>query len=192
MLDVLALQGFRPLVATPCYGGALCINYAQSVIQLQAVCAAEGYPIAFHLRCGDSRITRCRNDCVAFFLSNPEYTHLFFIDADIGFTPESAFRLLRADRDVAAGVYPLEREGWPPGGVPHGTTREIFNAHYARYTVNTGKPGATSIEPMIDADGFMLVREVPTGFMCIKRQVFDQLIAAYPELQYVPDWPKGT
>jgi hypothetical protein len=28
--------------------------------------------------------------------------------------------------------------------------------------------------------------------MCIKRGVFDRLIAAYPELQYVPDWPKGT
>ena len=38
----------------------------------------------------------------------------------------------------------------------------------------------------------MEVREAPTGFMCIKRQVFDRLIAAYPELQYVPDWPKGT
>ena len=45
---------------------------------------------------------------------------------------------------------------------------------------------------VIDGDGFMQVREAPTGFMCIKRQVFDRLIAAYPELRYVPDWPKGT
>jgi hypothetical protein len=42
---------------------------------------------------------------------------------------------------------------------------------------------------VIDPDGFMQVREAPTGFMCIKRGVFDRLIAAYPELQYVPDWP---
>ena len=45
---------------------------------------------------------------------------------------------------------------------------------------------------VIDSDGFMQVREAPTGFMCIKRGVFDRLIAAYPELRYVPDWPKGT
>lgn len=192
MLELSALRGFRPLIATPCYGGALCINYAESVIQLQGVCAEQGFPIAFHLRRGDSLITRCRNDCVAFFLSNPAYTHLFFIDADIGFTPEAALRLVRADRDIAAGVYPLKREDWPPGGVPYGTTRETFNALYARYTVNTGKPGATSVELSIDPDGFMEVREVPTGFMCIKRGVFDRLIAAYPDLQYVPDWPKGT
>ncbi len=45
---------------------------------------------------------------------------------------------------------------------------------------------------VIDGDGFMQVREAPTGFMCLKRQVFDRMIAAYPELRYVPDWPKGT
>jgi hypothetical protein len=38
----------------------------------------------------------------------------------------------------------------------------------------------------------MEVREAPTGFMCIKRQVFDRLIEAYPDMRYVPDWPKGT
>lgn len=38
----------------------------------------------------------------------------------------------------------------------------------------------------------MKVREAPTGFMCIKRRVFDRLIATYPELRYVPDWPEGS
>jgi hypothetical protein len=60
-----------------------------------------GFPLEFHLRRGDSLVTRCRNDCVAVFLANPQFTHLFFVDADIGFTPEAAFRLLLADRDVA-------------------------------------------------------------------------------------------
>ena len=97
-----------------------------------------------------------------------------------------------ADRDVAAGVYPLKREDWPAGGVPQGTTRARFEALYQRYTVNSGRQGETSVELAIDRDGFMEVREAPTGFMCIKRGVFDRLIGAYPELRYVPDWPKGT
>lgn len=192
MLDVSALRGMRPLVATPCYGGMLCLNYALGVLQLQRASVEIGLPIDFHLRRGDSLVTRCRNDCVAFFLANPHFTHLFFIDSDIGFTPEAAFRLLLADRDVAAGVYPLKRDDWPPGGVPQGTTRTRFEALYQRYTVNTGKQGAASVELAIDADGFMEVREAPTGFMCIKRGVFDRLIAAYPDMKYVPDWPKGT
>jgi hypothetical protein len=192
LLDRSALKRFLPLVATPCYGGMVCLNYALGILALQRACAAEGFPLEFHLRRGDSLVTRCRNDCVAVFLANPQFTHLFFIDADIGFTPEAAFRLLLADRDVAAGVYPLKREDWPGAGVPQGTTRPRFEALYQRYTVNTGRQGETSVELSIDRDGFMEVREAPTGFMCIKRQVFDRLIAAYPELQYVPDWPKGT
>jgi hypothetical protein len=192
VLEVSALRGFRPLIATPCYGGMLCLNYGLSLLQLQRSALEAGMQLDFHLRRGDSLITRARNDCVAFFLASPQFTHLFFIDSDIGFAPEAAFRLLLADRDVAAGVYPLKREDWPPGGVPQGTTRAEFEARYARYTVNTGRQGATSVELVIDADGFMEVREAPTGFMCLKRQVFDRMIAAYPELRYVPDWPKGT
>jgi hypothetical protein len=170
----------------------LCLNYALSVLRLQRACAEAGLRLDFHLRRGDSLVTRCRNDCVAYFLANPQFTHLFFIDADIGFSPEAAFRLLLSDRDVTAGVYPLKRQDWHTQGVPQGTTRARFEALYARYTVNTGKPGEEGVELVIDSDGFMQVREAPTGFMCIKRGVFDRLIAAYPELRYVPDWPKGT
>jgi hypothetical protein len=136
-------------------------------------------------------VKRARNDCVAYFLTNTQFTHLFWIDADIGYSPEAAYRFLRADRDVVAGVYPLKREDWPAEGVPQGTTRARFEELYARYTVNTGRLGE-DVVLVIDADGFMKVREAPTGFMCIKRSVFARLIAAYPELQYVPDWPEGS
>jgi hypothetical protein len=192
LLDPSALKGFQPLVATPCYGGMLCLNYGLSLLQLQRAAVDAGMALDFHLRRGDSLITRARNDCVAHFLAHPQFTHLFFIDSDIGFAPEAAFRLLLADRDVAAGVYPLKREDWPPGGVPQGTTRTQFEALYQRYTVNTGRPGETGVSLVVDGDGFMQVREAPTGFMCLKRQVLDRMIAAYPELRYVPDWPKGT
>jgi hypothetical protein len=68
----------------------------------------------FYFNPGDSLVTRARNDCVAYFLSNPAFTHLFWIDADIGFSSDAAFRLLLSDRDVTAGVYPIKREDWRP------------------------------------------------------------------------------
>ena len=190
MLDPSALRGFLPLIATPCYGGMTCRNYTLSLFRLQHTCLKAGIVFDVLLRAGDSLVTRARNDCVANFLANKRYTHLFFIDADIGFTPDAALRLLLADRDVAAGVYPLKRENWPAAGLPEGTTKERFEALYARYTVNTrGEDNVVKLT--IDTDGFMKVREAPTGFMCIKRSVFDRLIAAYPDLQYQHDWPEG-
>src|SRR4051812_18327215 len=118
MLELAALKNFRPLIATPCFGGKLCMNYVLSLVTFQRECIAAGMPFDVYLRPGDSLVTRVRHDCVAHFLAEGGYTHLFWIDADIGFMPEAAFRLLLADRDVAAGVYPLKREDWPAGGVP--------------------------------------------------------------------------
>jgi hypothetical protein len=192
MLDPAALKTFRPLFVTPCFGEKLAMNYVLSIIPLQRECIAAGVACDFHFRPGDSLVTRVRNDCVAFFLSQPQYTHLFWIDADIGFSPLAAFRLLLSGHDVSAGVYPLKRDDWPADGVPAGTTRQKFEELFARYTVNTGRAGETGVDIVIDRDGFIKVREAPTGFMCIKRQVFDKLIARYPELSYVPDWPEGT
>lgn len=191
MLDFSALRRFQPLITTPCHSNSLLLNYVLSTIRFQNACFSAGMRLDFFFRQGDSLVTRARNDCVAYFLTNPQFTHLFWIDSDIGFSPEAAFRLLLYDRDIVAGVYPLKREAWPEDGVPQGTTRQQFEELYARYTVNTGRLGE-DVELTIDADGFMKVREVPTGFMCIKRSVFHRLIAAYPELKYVPDWPEGT
>lgn len=192
MLDPLALKSFRPLIVTPCLGEKLCMNYVLSLVGFQREAIAAGMQFDLYLRPGDSLVTRVRNDCVAHFLASEGYSHLFWIDADIGFTAEAAFRLLLADRDVAAGVYPLKREDWPAGGVPEGTTRRSFEERFARYTVNTGYKGGSDVQLVIDHDGFMQVREAPTGFMCIKRRVFDKLIASHPELRYTPDWPEGT
>ena len=148
--------------------------------------------IDFFFRAGDSLVTRARNDCVAQFLANPVFTHLFWIDGDIGFSPEAAMRLLLSDHDVAAGVYPLKREEWPAEGVPEGTTRKRFDDLYARYPVNTDEISGDVVELTVDADGFMRVSDAPTGFMVIKRKVFDLLIEKYPDYKYKPDWPEGN
>ena len=59
---------------------------------------------------------------------------------------------------------------------------------YAHYTVNAKVDDATgAVELPVQADGFLRMEEAPTGFMVIKRHVFERLMKAYPELQYVPD-----
>jgi hypothetical protein len=193
MLDTSELKRFYPLVATPCYGGTLFYTYVISIVRLMAAAARVEMPVELHFRAGDSLVTRARNDCVATFLSDHRFTHLFWIDGDIGFSPEAAFRLFQADRDVVAGVYPLKRDEWPAEGLPAGMTKRGYEELYARYPVNAGgKEGASEVRLDVDADGFMKVHDAPTGFMLIKRSVFDLLIEKYPDYRYVPDWPPGT
>ncbi len=135
---------------------------------------------------GDSLITRARSRLVAEFMADARWTHLFWIDADIGFAPEAALRLLLAGHDVVAGVYPRKADGWPAGGLaealPAGSTREDFEARHASFPFNALPAGST-----VDADGFVQVQEAPTGFMLIARHVLERMAGAYPELRYTPD-----
>lgn len=188
MLDPSELREFFPVVVSPSHDGKFFQNYVLSMLNLTIEAERAGMRLQVLFHQGESLVTRARNNCVAQFLANPHWTHLFWIDADIGFSAQAAFRLLLSGYDIAAGVYPLKRENWPAEGVAEGTTQQQFEATFTRYTVNAKASEATSrVELDVQPDGFMKMDEAPTGFMVIKRAVFERLMASYPDLSYVPD-----
>lgn len=172
------------VIATPCYGGSVFQNYFMSIIKLIFLCNQHKIPISFLVRGGDSLIPRIRNSIVAEVLANPVFTHLLWIDADIGFDPESVIRLLVADRDVVCGLYPLKKLVWPET-IPQDMTRAQWEALYTHYPYN---PVAGA---KIDDQGFIEVLDAPTGMMMIKRAVLEQMCDAYPGLKYTPDHMLG-
>ena len=188
MLDPSELRQFFPVIVTPSHDGKFFQNYVMSMMNFTVEAERAGMRLQVLFHQGESLVTRARNNCVAQFLANPKWTHLFWIDADIGFSAQAAFRLLLSGYDIAAGVYPLKREDWPAEGVPEGTTREQFEATFTRYTVNAkASELSAQVELEVQPDGFMQMTEAPTGFMVITRGVFERLMASYPDLSYVPD-----
>ena len=100
-------------VATPCFGGQVSSIYAGSIFHLQrAVRSRPDFDLTVLMRDGDALITRARANLVTLFLDDPSATHLLFVDADIGFTPDHVFRLIESEADVVAGVYPIKRVNW--------------------------------------------------------------------------------
>lgn len=186
MLPASALKSMNVLWATPCYNAGVSMNYVTSMFELTHAAIRAGLQSSLTLR-AESLVTKGRNGIVKHFLMNEQYTHLFWIDADIQFRPAAALRLLLSDLDVAAGAYPIKTFNWPEGGLPHGMTRETFEAAYSEYPFNLIGLGAEPIAKFLTPDDFVEVAEAPTGFMAIKRHVFTKLIANYPELNYVPD-----
>lgn len=193
MLELSALRDMRPLIMTPSHDGKFFANYTASAMALLGAGVEVGLPVNFIFHCGESLVTRARIQCMAQFLANPHWTHLVWIDGDIGYSPLAFFRLLLSDYDIAAGVYPLKRENWPAEGLPAGTTQQDFVELYTSYTANAGRVGEATVDLPIQPDGFVEVREAPTGFMSIKRAVFERLMEAYPDYRYSPeDFPPGT
>jgi hypothetical protein len=188
VLDPSELRQFFPVIVTPSHDGKFFQNYVMSMMNFTVEAERAGMRLQVLFHQGESLVTRARNNCVAQFLANPHWTHLFWIDADIGFSAQAAFRLLLSGYDIAAGVYPLKREDWPAEGVAEGTTRQQFEATFTRYTVNAkASERSAQVELEVQPDGFMKMTEAPTGFMVIARGVFERLMASYPDLNYVPD-----
>lgn len=160
---------WHPLFVVPCYDQQITQPFFLSFIEL--VKQAEKIGLRYGiLTLADSLISRSRNRAVQYFLSNKEYTHIFFIDADTEFEFSSVLKLLWADKDVIAGAPPY---------------KEIYDGKL-KFVVNFEEDMKKAT---VDRD-FIKVHDVGTGFTVIKRFVFDKLIQHYPELKYEDDFNK--
>lgn len=176
----------RVLIATPCYISAVSMNYVTSIFELTYAAAQNGVDLTLHMH-SESLITRGRNEIVKWFLMHEEYTHLFWIDSDIAFSPQQAFRILNSGYDVAAGIYPIKNLNWPTEGPEAGLSLADYHDRHATYPFNPLGHWEEKVLGVENSDGFIEVAEAPTGFMCIKRDVFSRMIEAYPELNYMPE-----
>jgi hypothetical protein len=172
----------RLVVATPCFGGQVSSIYASSIFALQrALHSKSNVDLTVHLRDGDALITRARANLVTLFLDDPAATHLLFIDADIGFSPEQVFRLIESGADVVAGIYPIKRVNW----------------NKAKRAIEAGRPNvpAASLDYVLELDdpdhvavvnGFTRVRYAGTGFLMIRRHVIESMCGHpdYAPLQF--------
>ena len=147
--------------------------YMTSLLSLQAVLGKAGHEAMVSVLVNESLITRGRNALVNQFMKT-DADYLFFIDSDIQFYGDQVLPMIDADKDIICGIYPKKEINWQqvakgvengedPNNLKHYTGSWVLNlADYAgSVTVPVGEP----LE--IWAGG--------TGFMLIKRKVFEQL-----------------
>ncbi len=178
-------------IATPCYGGMVTESYLKSMCRLQLVLTRLGIGFELDTFANESLITRARNSFTARFLGRSRFSHLLFIDADIGFTPRSVLRLLAIDRDVSGGCYPMKSIDWEKIARAvrenPNLSAEEMRLRGLRYAVNilAEDRGDRTVQPI--RDGFVRVDRLGTGFLLIRRCVFDRLIESYPDDRYEND-----
>jgi hypothetical protein len=136
----------------------------------------------------ESLITRARNTLVTQFLDidkkEPDrFTHLMFIDSDIGFNGDAVWKLLNSGHDVACGIYPRKSVDWDSvKSFAEKGQLDNLEQKALGYNLNLLDPLNIRVE-----NGFTEVLDAATGFMCIKKEVFYKMIEAYPNLKYTSD-----
>lgn len=106
---------------------------------------------------GECPVGRSRNALTAEFLKT-DCTDLLFIDSDLIFNAEQIERIVQHEEDVVGGCYFLKCEGHP---------RPCWNH----------KPGVNQTNEA----GLMEVNYIGTGFLRIRRSVFERMINEFGE-----------
>lgn len=150
------------MVATPMAGGGLCdLSFTSGLDALRVACLARGIRLSTVFLRGESDVQMARNRCFAQFLAS-DHSHLLFIDADIGFSPDAALRLIAHDRPIVGATYAKKSAGLTQFAV--------------------------SLLPRAErtATGLVEVNGLPGGFLMIQRAAAERLAGAYRDLAFDP------
>jgi hypothetical protein len=179
------INSFRPLICLPCYDQQVTEPFFMSMIK--TCMAFKEYGIKFGVSTiSDSLISRARNQLVAKFMAVEEFTHLLFIDVDLGFNHEDILKMIWHDKEIITGAYPIKTILWDKvvENVNKGVSPELLSEKSTRFVVN---PVATGNGAINVDKGALSIYDAGTGFMMIKRSAFTKLFDAYPELKYKDD-----
>ena len=158
------------MIATPMYGGQCFGNYVHGLLATVQKMRSVNVPVYWSNLTNESLITRGRNELVRTFLAG-KCDYLMFIDADVGFDGNAVATLLAADRDIACGMYPKKEINWEQIKRAVKNGKEDIEDYGGTFVFNM--VSGTDLET--DDDGMIEVRHGGTGFMLIKRRVFEEL-----------------
>ena len=189
-VQVQELRKKKIFIATPMYGGNCTGMFSKACIDLATMCANYGVETRFFFIFNESLITRARNYLVDEFLRAEGFTHLMFIDSDIHFDPRDVLSLAVLcddDKPIIGGPYGKKCIAWEKirravdVGVADEEPEEL-----AKFT------GDFVFNPVLGTKEMKVnepveVLEIGTGFMMVKRDVFDDWKQAFPQFHYKPD-----
>lgn len=155
------------LFATPAFESGVSVDFLVSMMDTQMICANNGIAFDFQIRVGNQFIDVVRNNLVDYFLKAPaNFTDLIFIDSDQGWDANVIPRILGYSQGVVAALPPKKAE------------TESFHDNYILHAIE---------------NSLFQAKEAGTGFMRIKREVFEAMDKAYPELAQMVEpkmgWP---
>jgi hypothetical protein len=192
-------------ILTPCYGGMCHVDYLSCLLNTNEYFRKLGIELHIEFCKNDSLVSRARNNLVARAMNNPKMTHIIFIDSDISWSPVDIIKLLLSDKQLIGGIYPLKNYDWNDLIIdkndPNNTNvvkswidrknqsqfknyisdQDIIQQKLLKYNVNY-------IDNTIHIkNNITEVRHLATGFMMIKRDVFEKMSAAFPSTKYTDD-----
>lgn len=181
------LRRRKLFIATPMYGGQCAGMFCKSTNDLSALAMHYGIEVKYYYLFNESLITRARNYCCDEFMRNEDFTHMLFIDSDIGFNANDVISMLALSDhedpenkyDILCAPYPKKCIAWEKikSAVDQGHADDDANKleEFVGDYVFNPVPGTKEVKLDEPAE----VLEGGTGFMLIKRSALQKFRDAY-------------
>lgn len=144
----------------PSYDAKLHGNTLTGLLDLRHICSVNNIGFAMDLIHHNAFVGDGRNQIVQNFLAS-DFRDLLFIDADIGFDAMDAAKLCKAEPDIAFGMYLMKQDK-------------------PQYPAMFTEPLRTHPSD----HNLIHMQYGPTGFMRIRRPVFEAMEKAFPDEWY--------
>jgi hypothetical protein len=152
----------RVHVATPAYDGKVDSDYASSMLMAGQLCSLQLVECSAAVVGNGAFIEIARNVLVKDFLKSERlksFTHFMFIDSDLWFEPRAIAGLVRSGLPVTCGIYRRRQE----------------NVSYPVRLLGDNANQDRSMETIVERDGWIRCDRVPTGFLCLEREVLEEM-----------------
>ncbi|MFN3351151.1 hypothetical protein [Pseudorhodoplanes sp.] len=182
------------LIATPAYGGQATTVYCETLIRLLDHFAQRHPHVRFeHKFLSLSILPFMRNVFANLVMQDASYTHLLFVDADMGFAPSLIERMIEADKPVVGAMCPHRgldlaafsalREEITDPAIARLVAIDYESAGSIDLVDGTSRDGETHPASNLVTDGPCIrIREIGAGILLVKREVFCRIRERYPEL----------
>lgn len=145
----------------PSYGG-IKLDFLKGFLSFTDFALDNGIAYDIEFTKGCSAIALARSLLFSQAMVQPNWTHMMWIDDDIGFNPEDIMMLIAHDKDFICGNYP---------------TKEITK----------DKKGGVTYTPLKNGYEDKNIKEIkyaPTGFMLLTRKLCEDMISNYSDLTF--------
>lgn len=179
------------LIGTPTGDGMVCIQYLLSVRSLEAAFKTRLPPINSNVLFGTaSFMPFSRNALASIVMNDKSYTHLLFVDSDMGFQPSAVMKMIASDKDVVGCLYPKRSMQDTAFAAALASGNSLEKARSISYDyaaaeqlqkkvveASLGKGAIHAVQ-----DGLVKTLRLGMGLTLIKRSVFERMAQIIPDL----------
>ena len=157
------------VIGTPMYGGNSKSVYVSCLTTLTGELAKAGHTVNIMSITNESLITRARNTLAHMFMKS-DGDALLFIDSDHGFVAEDIVKMVNSGKDLIGAIYPMKSINWDNVRRAALAGKKNLELYSGNFAINFLPDSQT-----FKADEPFKVRDVGTGMMFIRRNVFEEM-----------------